>query len=235
MPLRRAGLAYALAAASAAGLPLTLGFTVRQQLSTMAGSPPVHILLLVGSSLLLLGLLAPLAAFFRRLPVLMAGTGAEVDQRVGAGLLLGLLLVGGAPYREVAAAIGTLLLAGTAVLADALASLALALLQIGVALVILAYANRSLKHNPAFVGFNGGLPIEEDPGWALPFAAIRQIVAPFSLRLWFAAACRAGERLKRLAASPGAMIQRIERHYYLGLIVCAAIGIVLLAAGGMHP
>src|SRR5919199_948007 len=226
MPLRRAGLAYALAAASAAGLPLTLGFTVRQQLSTMAGSPAVHVLLLAGSSLLLFGLLAPLAAFFRRLPVLMAGTGAVVDQRGGAGLLLGLLLVGGAPYREVAAAIGTLLLAGTAVLADALASLALALLQIGVGLVILAYANRSLKHNPALIGLNSGLPIEEDPGWALPFAAIRQIVAPFSLRLWFAAACRAGERLKRLAASPGAMIQRIERHYYLGLIVCAAIGIV---------
>jgi hypothetical protein len=29
------------------------------------------------------------------------------------------------------------------------------------------------------------------------------------------------------------MIQRIERRYYLGLIVCATIGILLLAAGGV--
>jgi hypothetical protein len=235
VPLRRAGLAYALAAASAAGLPLTLGFTVRRALSTMAGAQAVHALLLVGSSLLVAGLLAPLAAFFRRRPVLRADTGVVVEQRVGAGLLLGLLLVGSAPYREVAGVVGSLELAREGLPTGSPVRLALALLQIGVALVMLAYANRSLKRDAALVSFNNGLPIEEDPGWALPFAAIAQIVAPFSLRFWFATAYRAGERLKRLVALAEAMVQHIERRYYLGLIVCATIGILLLASGGMRP
>ncbi len=239
-PLRRAGLAYGVAAASAAGLPLTLGYTLRQIASAGSGSAAVLPLLLAGSSLLLAGLAPPAAAFFRR-PVLQAATGENLDGRVGAALLFGLLLIVLAPYHELAAA-GTRMFGGPgnpspgrAEGASTPALLGAALLQIVAALVFLAYANRSLKRGPAGPAFNGGLPLDEEPGWPLPFAGLRQILAPLSARTWIAVSESLARNLGSLPTSILPTIQRIERRYYLGVLVLATILIVLFATGGVQP
>jgi hypothetical protein len=64
-PMRRHALAYGLAAASAGGLPLTLGYALRRAIAVEADAAFTVPLLLVGSTLMLCGLLQPLAALIR--------------------------------------------------------------------------------------------------------------------------------------------------------------------------
>jgi hypothetical protein len=65
-PLRHQALAYALAAASVSGLPLTLGYTLRRAIASQVDATFIGPLLLAGSTLLICGLLQPLAALVRR-------------------------------------------------------------------------------------------------------------------------------------------------------------------------
>lgn len=160
VPLRRSSLIYALAAASVAGLPFTPGYTLRQTLAVPGAPAFMAPLLLGGSSLLLVGLAIPLAAFVRR-PAL--GPAANhADGRV----------------------------------------------------------------------FNGGLPIDEEPGWALPFAGLRRMLLLLTAEPWAAAWHRNATWVGRTMQPLGRLSNLVERRYYLGLIVVATISIALLAAGG---
>ena len=233
-PLRRCGLAYALAAGSAAGLPLTLGYALRRALGASAGSPLLPALLLAGSTLLLLGLAPPLLGLLRRQT---GGGGAEPDQRAGAGLLLGLLLVVAGAYPVWATLTRRLLSIGlrdrtlaTAVFRDAVPEIAMAAAQVAVVVVLLAITNRSLRRGEGRP-LRPGARIEEEPGWALPWTALGDLLRPLTP----APAIETGRRLlqrgtTRLAAPTG-WVRAMERRYYLLLIVLATISLVLLAAG----
>jgi hypothetical protein len=222
-PLRRAGLVYAAAAASAAGLPWTLGYTLRRLIAANGAAPFVQPLLLAGSSLLLLGLLPPLVAFFRRPAIGKMGTVAW-DPGAGAGTLLGFLLLAGGSYQ----ALGQL---GGLIAGDAGPGAILALLPAVGMLLVVAYAHRSMQRVPKAPVFNGGLPLDEEPGWPLPFDALRGILTPIHLHAFSRATAPAHDWRWRNMISVKRAWEQVERRYYLPLIVLAMAGVVLLAAG----
>ena len=234
-PLHRCGLAYALGAASAAGLPLTLGYVLRRALDgQMRWLLP---LLLGGSTLLLLGLVPPLLAFLRR-SVRESGEVPEPDQSTGAGLLLGLLLVLASAYPAWATLVRRLLSIGLhdltlagAVLRDAVPEVAGALARLVTVVVLLGIANRALRRARHQLPLAGGLRMEEDPGWSLPWAALQDLLRPFTPAPWLALARRGRRWGAARAAGPLASARLAERRYYLLMVVLITISLVLLAAG----
>ena len=237
VPMRRRALAYALAASSAAGLPLTLGYTLRRELVLAASSPFVEPLLLAGSTLLLLGLLPPLAAFVRR-PAWRSPIEGQIDGRAGAGLLLGLLLVFVAPYQALLPVLaqvtqsGLGFAAGT-IFSEHLPTLGRAAVQIVGAFAILLFGNRALRRMAARRVWSGGVPLDEEPGWALPFVALAQVVAPLTPGPWLAAMRWVSSRLDRWGMGILLSVRAAARRYYLPLLVAAAAVLILLAAVGI--
>ncbi len=171
-----------------------------------------------------------------RSAVLLGGSPVHLNSP-GGGLLLGLLLVIAGPYRVLGPVVD-LFSAGRTITSlrvddlpgHYLSNLATVALQIGGALLILAFANRALRRGTARPVFGGGVPLAEEPGWALPFAALAHLLTPLTPRPWLAAFRRARASSERRLAGARTLVRRVEQRYYLGLIVLATIGVVLLAA-----
>ncbi len=228
-PLRRAGLAYGIAAMSCAGLPPLLGYALRRVVVLLAPAQPwLTPVLLAASTLLALSYLPTLAAFFRR-PAFRSPIGA-LEQRGGGWpllLMLGLLLGGLIPDQ-----IWQWVLGDPATPELQLPSPA-TLISTGMTtffiLVLFGIANRALRHPRPPVQFAGGEPLDEEPGWALPFVALRATLSPLvipdeppgrALGQWLA-------RQRERVAVP---LQVLERRYYLAVVVTSLIGVLLLAA-----
>lgn len=228
-PLRRAGIAYALAAMSCAGLPPLLGYALRRVVLLLTPSHPwLAPVLLAVSSLLALSYLPTLVAFFRR-PAFRSPL-ATVEQRGGGWpllLMVGLLLGGVVPDNLWQWILGDPSVATpqappVAVIISTAVTALIALLGFGI-------ANRALRRPRPAVQFGGGEPLDEEPGWTLPFVALRRMLWPLvvpeavplqGISQWLA---RQHERL----SGPW---QVLERRYYLALVVVSLITVLLLAA-----
>lgn len=229
-PLRRAGLAYGIAALSSAGLPPLLGYNLRRVVLTVAGieQPWLPPLLLALSTVLALSYLPTLASFFRtpafRSPI------ANVEQRGGGwplALMAGLLIGGLIPDSIWQWILGDPSM--TKPLVPPFATFVSTGLIALAVLIVAGLINRAL-HNPRpAIQFTGGEPLDEEPGWALPFAALRRqfgpLIAPNRMpRPW------PEDWLQTQRERLADPLQSLERRYYLALIVVSLIGVLLLAA-----
>lgn len=227
-PLRRAGLAYGLAAASCAGIPPLLGYALRRVVLILAGidQPWLPPLLLAASTLLALSYVPTLVAFFRR-PAFKSPI-AAVEQRGGGWplALMGGLLLGGL----IPDTIWQVILGDPGVQAqippnNVIISTAITTL---LTLIVLGLINRAVRHARPAAHFTGGEPLDEEPGWTLPFMALRRTLRPLivpervpgqTARQWTEAQ---RERLTELR-------QTLERRYYLAVVVVSLIAVLLLA------
>lgn len=228
-PLRRAGLAYGLAALSCAGMPPLLGYALRRVVFVLgqAAPPWVTPLLLAASTLLALSYLPTLAAFFRR-PAFRSPLTA-IDQRGGMwplALMIALLLGGLVPDQIWQYVLGdpsvtSITPPNAATLISTGISAVLALALIGV----VVRAGRRSAPTPYFAG---GEPLDEEPGWPLPFTTLRRV-------LWFLIL---PERVRTRALPDRVQTQRqqltdlrqaLERRYYLAVVVVSLISVLLLA------
>jgi formate hydrogenlyase subunit 3/multisubunit Na+/H+ antiporter MnhD subunit len=227
-PLRRAGIAYGLAAVSAAGIPPLLGYGLRRVVLLIAVTQPWLPAVLLGvSSLLALSYLPTLVAFFRR-PAFRSPI-ATVDQSGGGwplALMCGLLVGGLLPDSFWQWILGDptvpqpqLPPPGSLLTTGLLALLVLALFGV---------INRALRNPRPGPQFTGGEPLDEEPGWSLPFAALRTLFSPLivpeqppgrMLAVWLR------EQRDRLTTP----LQALERQYYLAIIVVSLISVLLLA------
>jgi len=222
-PMVMAGLAYGIAAASAVGLPPLLGFSLRQVVFVLAqlSRPWLPPVLLAGTTLLALSYLPALAACFRR--PMLAPAPARAQHGAGWPLMLmaGLVAGGLIPQTLWQRALGdpAAAQAGLPRLATLAAGSVPALLLIALLLLLVVWLRRARPG--AYLA--GGTPLDQEPGWALPFGALRRSVRP--------------PALERLAALPmrvsGADLQTalrtMERRRYL-LVAVAGLLIVLLLA-----
>ncbi|WP_029215521.1 hypothetical protein [Kallotenue papyrolyticum] len=227
-PLRRAGLAYGLAALSCAGLPPLLGYALRRVVVVLAGlaQPWLPPLMLALSTLLALSYLPTLVVFFRR--PLFRSSIRQSEQRGGGWpllLMLGLLLAGLIPdviwqWLLGDPAVPQAVLPGAAVWRSTAITATLTLIVFGL-------VNRALRRPRPVVPFSGGEPIDEEPGWALPFAALRQIWRPLLVPTDVEGPLRqVGERARRRLTRP---LLVLERRYYLVIVVIGLIAVLLLA------
>ncbi|HEX6293340.1 MAG TPA: hypothetical protein VFZ66_29435 [Herpetosiphonaceae bacterium] len=226
-PLRRAGIAYGLAAASAAGLPPLLGYALRRVVLLLAVPPWLPAVLLGASALLALSFLPTLVAFFRR-PAFRSPI-AAVDQAGGGwplALMCGLLLGGLVPD-----AIWQWMLGDPSVAQPQLPpseSLATTGLLAVLVLGLFGVINRALRYPRPIPHFTGGEPLDEEPGWTLPFAALRTSLWPLvvpdqppgrTFGIWL--------REQRDRLTPP--LHALERQYYLAIVVVSLISVLLLA------
>ena len=144
VPLRRNALPYGIASASIAGLPPTLGYAVRQNISS-ADRPYLEPMLLACSTLLLLGLVPPLVALARR-PI-----------------------------------------------------------------------HRTVEL------------IDEEPGWALPYTGLAQILAPLTPAPWRKLFGQLWGRRDRATAGARAMPRNVARTPLLLVGTAALVGVIVLA------
>ncbi len=228
-PLRRAGLAYGLAAISCAGLPPLLGYALRRVVVILAAieQPWLTPVLLAASTLLALSFAPTLAVFFRR-PVFRSPI-ARVEQRGGGWpllLMIALLLAGLIPdliwqwlLGDPATPQPQLPPSGVWVSTGITALLTL---------IVFGLINRALRQSPATLAFTGGEPLDEEPGWALPFAGLRAfwrpLLVPDSLE---GGMSRALNALRERLSGP---LRVLERQYYLVVIIVSLISVLLLAA-----
>lgn len=147
--LQHIALPYGIAAAAVAGLPFTLGYTVRQSLS-LAERPYLEPLLLACSTLLLVGLVPPLVALVRR----------PVQRKEGP--------------------------------------------------------------NPAEQG-DGAMPLDEEPGWALPYTGLAQALAPLTPVPW--QMLLGGLQARREGVTVG--VQATSRNVARGRLLLAGIALVV--------
>jgi NADH:ubiquinone oxidoreductase subunit 5 (subunit L)/multisubunit Na+/H+ antiporter MnhA subunit len=224
--LRRVGLAYLLAGASAVGLPFTLGFTIRQTLMVTGLPAYLRPLLLAGSTLLLLALAVPLAAFFRS-TALATRQPERGDEHWGIALPLGSLLAVLAPFRSLAT------LAGVEVAASpgSLAALSRVTVGLVVVLVVMVFVNRATKH----AATEAALSTDGQVGWALPLSALGDLLAPLTPGPWRRGSHRVVEWIGRGATHITPIARPIAQRYYLGVMVAMAVAIVVLVAGGATP
>jgi len=227
-PLRRAGLAYGLAAVSAAGFPPSLGYALRRVVLLLVPTQPwLPPLLLGASTLLALSYLPTLVAFFRR-PVFRSPL-ASVDQRGDIwplALMLGLFAGGLVPDNAWQVALGdpSANTAQPPAVATWLTTAGIALCVV----VLVGIINRTLRHPRAASQFIGGEALDEEPGWTLPFTALRTVVWPLVVpeRQPFAVLSATVQR-QRKWLSP--LRQTLERRYYLAVVVVSLISVLLLA------
>jgi hypothetical protein len=232
-PLRRSGLIYALAGAAAAGLPLTLGWTIRHMVSALPMMPFAPGLIVACSTLSLLSLAPPLAAFFRQ-PVAEPRAAIRTERGLAGAAGLGLILLLAAPYQWFVPAVAWIEAAAGLTPSDVewnvLAwSLGRAALQVAVALIILGIANRAIRSAAGRPAWTGGIALDQEPGWALPFGGLRSVVAPLTAAPWLAAL----RVLKRPLLAPfrraATVSGRLERRSLLVLIIVAVAGMVAFA------
>ncbi len=228
-PLRRAGIAYGLAAMSCAGLPPLLGYALRRVVLLLAPAQPwLPPVLLAGSTLLALSYLPTLVAFFRR-PAFRSPL-AAVEQRGGGWPLLlmtGLLLGGLVPDNIWQWILGDPSVTGPQ--APPLAAIISTAVTTLIVLLAFGLVNRALRHPRPGVQFGGGEPLDEEPGWTLPFVALRAMLWPLVVpepgplhALWQWLACQ-----RERFSAPWHLL---ERRYYLALVVVSLITVLLLAA-----
>jgi formate hydrogenlyase subunit 3/multisubunit Na+/H+ antiporter MnhD subunit len=230
-PLRRAGLAYGLAAISCAGMPPLLGYALRRVVLTLARATPTQPWLppfvLACSTLLALSYLPTLVAFFRR-PAFRSPL-TVLEQRGGGwplALMCGVLIGGLVPDQ-----IWQLVLGDPTVTSVTLPTPELLLRTAVVAVVTLALfglVNRALRHPRPEAPFMGGEPLDEEPGWTLPFAGLRAILRPLALpeeRLGRTLGQTIEQQRERLTG----LRQALERRYYLAVVVISLISVLLLA------
>ena len=227
-PLRRAGIAYGLAAVSAAGVPPLLGYGLRRVVLLIAvGQPWLTPVLLGASSLLALSYLPTLVVFFRR-PAFRSPI-ATVDQSGGGwplALMCGLLIGGLLPDSFWQWILGDPSVPEPQIPPlDSLVTTGLLMLLV---LALFGVINRALRHPRPTPLFTGGEPLDEEPGWALPFASLRTLLSPLvvpeqppgrMLGVWLR------EQRDRLTTP----LQALERQYYLAIIVVSLISVLLLA------
>ena len=227
-PLRRAGIAYGLAAVSAAGVPPLLGYALRRVVLLLATAQPwLPAVILAGSSLLALSYLPTLVAFFRR-PAFRSPI-TTIDQAGGGWplmLMCGLLIGGLIPD-----AIWQWILGDPSVTQPQLpptGAMVTTGLLVVLVLALFGVINRALRHPPPDSLFAGGEPLDEEPGWTLPFAALRTSLWPLvvpehlpgrALSVW----------LREQRARWSSPLQALERQYYLAVIVVSLISVLLLA------
>lgn len=227
-PLRRAGIAYGLAAVSAAGVPPLLGYGLRRVVLLLAATQPwLPPVLLGASSLLALSYLPTLVVFFRR-PAFRSPI-ATVDQSGGGwplALMCGLLIGGLLPDSFWQWILGDPSVPQPQM--PPLDSLVTTGLLILLVLALFGVINRALRNPRPSLHFTGGEPLDEEPGWTLPFAALRTMLSPLvvpeqppgrMLSVWL--------REQRDRLTPP--LQALERQYYLAIVVVSLISVLLLA------
>lgn len=227
--LRRSGLLYALAAAAASGLPLTLGWTIRHSAGALPGMPFMLALIVACSTLSLLSLAPALAAFFRR-PSMEPSPAVKGERGLAGAICLGLLLLLVAPYQWFVPVIAWMEAAAGLTSSDVdlsllMASLGRAALQLLIALLVVGIANRALRIARERPVWTGGVALEEEPGWALPFDALRHIVAPLTVAPWQAALRIGLAPFRRVSLTP----RRLEHRSWLLVIIVAMVVIVVFA------
>lgn len=230
-PLRRAGLAYGLAALSCAGLPPLLGYALRRVVLVLARATPTQPwlppFLLACSTLLALSYLPTLIAFFRR-PAFRSPL-TSLEQRGGGwplALMCGLLIGGLVPDQ-----LWQLVLGDPSVTSMPLPEPTLLIRTAVVALVTLALfglVNRALRHPQPEAQFMGGEPLDEEPGWTLPFAGLRTILRPLVVPEQLPGRTL-GQRVEQQRERLTTMRQALERRYYLAVVVISVISVLLLA------
>lgn len=230
-PLRRAGLAYGLAAISCAGIPPLLGYALRRVVLLLAQVTPDHPwlapVLLACSTLLALSYLPTLAAFFRR-PAFRSPI-TTLDERGGGWpltLMIGLLLSGLVPDQ-----LWQLVLGDPSVTAVALPApevLVGTAINAILTLALFGLINRALRRPQPAVQFMGGEPLDEEPGWTLPFVGLRTALRPLVLpeRL---PGRGLGQTVRQQRERLTTFRQALERRYYLAVVVISLISVLLLA------
>lgn len=229
-PLRRSGLAYGLAALSCAGIPPLLGYGLRRVVLLLANiAHPwwLPALMLGASTLLALSYLPTLIAFFRR-PAFRSPV-ARVEGRGGGWpllLMIGLLLGGLIPDPVWQWLLGDTATQPTVPSASVIASTAITAL---LTLIMFGLINRALRHPQPVAQFAGGEPLDEEPGWTLPFTALRETLRPLALpeRARWEPLAQWIERVRDRISGP---LAALEQQYYLALVVVSLIGVLLLAA-----
>lgn len=230
-PLRRAGLAYGLAAISCAGIPPLLGYSLRRVVLLLAQLTPdqpwLAPVLLGCSTLLALSYLPTLVAFFRR-PAFRSPL-TTLDQRGGGwplALMGGLLLGGMVPDQLWQLVLGDPSVTAVAVPPqEVLVSTAVTAI---LTLALFGLINRALRRPQPAVQFMGGEPLDEEPGWTLPFAGLRTVLRPLILpdELGGRALGQAVQRQREWLTT---FRQALERRYYLAVVVISLISVLLLA------
>ena len=220
-PMVPAGLAYGLAAASAIGLPPLLGFSLRQVVLVLAqlSRPWLAPVLLAGSTLLALSYLPALVACFRRPALAMPPARAERGSGWPLLLMLGLLAGGLVPQTLWQRALGDPGAARAGV--PPLASLLAASIPTLLLLLLLAAVVWLCRGRPA-IPFAGGEPLDQEPGWALPFAALRNAARPAGIE-------RFGGWLPLRAHGVDLKLHAWQRRHYLAVAVAGLLVVVWLA------
>jgi hypothetical protein len=97
------------------------------------------------------------------------------------------------------------------------------------AIFIFGIVNRALRRPRVNADFAGGEPLDEEPGWTLPFVAFRNVLWPLvvpdeapGIHIWQ----QFQHQLARLAGP----LHALEHRYYLALVVVSLISVLLLAA-----
>lgn len=222
-PLRRTGLVYGLAAASILGLPLLAGHDLYSSLLTVLPAWVVP-LTLASTALLGVGLVPPLVACVRqRSYVNSPPTPHEkflvVPLLTAIALLVGSYLMPFDPMNG--PAITTINAPGVG-------------LRVLAGLVIVALANRRLRHTQPATAWFGGEQAETDPGWALPWSALRRaflLPGLGMLRSWFAVLIA---RIKAGGDAGQELMTQIERRWYLGVVVMVVLGVLVFVGGGVR-
>lgn len=230
-PLRRAGLAYGLAAISCAGIPPLLGYALRRVVLLLAQVTSAHPwlgpVLLGCSTLLALSYLPTLAAFFRR-PAFRSPL-TTLDQRGGGWplALMGGLLIGGlVPDQAWQLVLGDPSVTAVAVPPpEVLVSTAVTAF---LTLALFGLVNRALRRAQPAAQFMGGEPLDEEPGWTLPFAGLRTVLRPLVLPDELPGRTF-GQRVQQQREWLTTFRQALERRYYLAVVVISLISVLLLA------
>lgn len=230
-PLRRAGLAYGLAALSCAGIPPLLGYALRRVLLLLALSSGPQLwlapALLACSTLLALSYLPTLAAFFRR-PAFRSPL-TTVELRGGGwplALMCGLLIGGLVPDQLWQLVLGDPGVTGVQL--PSAAQLLSTAITAGLTLALFGLVNRALRHPQPELPFMGGEPLDEEPGWTLPLAGLRTMLRPLVLPDQLPGRAL-GQALQQQRERLTALRQSLERRYYLAVVVLSLISVLLLA------
>jgi hypothetical protein len=200
--------------------------------------------LLAASSLLALSYLPTLVAFFRR-PAFRSPI-AVVEQRGGGwplllmtGLLIGGLIPDGVwqsilgdPSVPTPTELWRWLLGDRSGPPPPLPSLETAIssaISVVAAIIIFGIVNRALRRPRTDAEFAGGEPLDEEPGWTLPFVAFRKLLWPLVVpeeapgtHIWQ----QFQHQLGRIAGP----LHALEHRYYLALVVVSLISVLLIAA-----
>ena len=97
-----------------------------------------------------------------------------------------------------------------------------------IALALLWLIDRALRRPQPVVAFMGGEPLDEEPGWTLPFAGVRTVLRPLVVPERVPSPT-IDQRVQQRREQLTTLRQALERRYYLAVVVIGVISVLLLA------